>query len=337
MSWIRPVLAIETSCDETAAAVVAEGPVVASNIVASQAESHGRFGGVVPEIASRKHVELIQPVVDAALADARCGLDDLVGVAVTQGPGLVGALLVGLGYAKGLVFATGLPLVGVNHLEGHLFAVAMDNPDAQPPFVALVVSGGHTSLVFCPNWGEYQILGETLDDAVGEAFDKVAKMMGLGYPGGPEISRLAANGDPEAVAFPRPMLHTKDYDLSLSGLKTAVITHVRRERAAGREPDPADLAASFQAAAVDVPVAKTARAAQEKGVYQVFLAGGVAANAELRARLSDALRPHGIDVFWPTPAMCTDNAAMIGAAGHFRLWRGETIGLDAEALPNLRL
>lgn len=333
----RPLLAIETSCDETAAAVVGEQPEVISSVVASQVEWHRRFGGVVPEIASRKHVELIGPVVDEALGAAGLDLGDISAVAVTHGPGLVGALLVGMAFAKGVALAGGLPLVGVNHLEGHLFAVMLDNPEAEPPFVALVVSGGHTSLLYCCELGEYETLGETLDDAVGEAFDKVAKYMGLGYPGGPEISKLAEHGDPTAVEFPRAMLHSGDYDLSLSGLKTAVITHVRKEREAGREPDPADLAASFQAAAIDVPVAKTVRAAKEKRVDTVLLGGGVAANAELRERLAGALLAEDIAVLWPSPAMCTDNAAMIGAAGQFRLWRGETIGLDANALPNLRL
>lgn len=339
----KVILAIETSCDETAAAVVADGgqglgpPRVLSSVVASQIEWHARFGGVVPEIASRKHVEHIGPVVDEALENAGATLDDLAGLAVTQGPGLVGALLVGLAYAKGLAFVTGLPLVGVNHLEGHLFAVMLEHPEAEPPLVALIVSGGHTSLVYCPAPGEYETLGETLDDAVGEAFDKIAKFLGLGYPGGPEIAALAKDGDPHAIEFPRAMLHSGDYDFSLSGLKTAVITHVRRERAAGRDVDAADLAAGFQAAAVDVPVAKVVRAAEEKGVDRVLLAGGVAANVELRDRLRAALAPKGIAVAWPPPALCTDNAVMIGAAAHFRLWRGETIGLDANALPNLRL
>jgi N6-L-threonylcarbamoyladenine synthase len=333
----RPILGIETSCDETAAAVLDEGARVLSSVVASQIPWHSRFGGVVPEIASRKHVEHIGPVVAEALRTAGVGLDDLAGIAVTQGPGLVGALLVGLGYAKGLAFATGLPLVGVDHLEGHLFAVGLDHPEVEPPFVALVISGGHTSIVFCPMWGEYETLGETLDDAVGEAFDKVAKFLGLGYPGGPEISRLAPEGDPGAVDLPRAMQYSGDYDLSLSGLKTAVINAVRRERDAGREIDPADLAASFQAAALEVPVAKIVRAATEKRVGQVLLAGGVAANEDLRARLKAALGEKGIEVYWPSPALCTDNAAMIAAAGRFRLWRGETIGCDANALPKMRL
>jgi N6-L-threonylcarbamoyladenine synthase len=337
------ILAIETSCDETAAAVVADGgpgaapPRVLSSVVATQIEWHARFGGVVPEIASRKHVEHVGPVVDEALDKAGASLDDLAGIAVTHGPGLVGALLVGLAYAKGLAFVTGLPLVGVNHLEGHLFAVMLEHPEVEPPFVALVVSGGHTSLVYCAALGEYETLGETLDDAVGEAFDKIAKFLGLGYPGGPEIAALAKKGDPHAIEFPRAMLHSGDYDFSLSGLKTAVINHVRREQAAGREVDTADLAASFQAAAVDVPVAKVVRAAEEKGVDRVLLAGGVAANVELRDRMRAALAPKGIAVAWPAPALCTDNAVMIGAAAHFRLWRGETIGFDSNALPNLRL
>lgn len=331
------VLAIETSCDETAAAVVREGPVAVSSVVASQVPWHKRFGGVVPEIASRKHVEHIGPVVNEALERAGVSLDEVAAVAVTQGPGLIGALLVGLSYAKGLALVSGLPLVGVNHLEGHLFAVLLEQPHLSPPFVALLVSGGHTMLLHCMAWGEYRILGETLDDALGEAFDKVAKFLCLGYPGGPEIAELARRGDPSAVRFPRAMLHSKDYDLSLSGLKTAVISHVRGEREAGRDVDVADVAASFQAAALEVPIAKVVRAASECAVDTVLLAGGVAANVQLRNGLREALSAQGKRAVWPSPALCTDNAAMIGAAGLFRLWRGEIIGLDANASPDLRL
>ena len=333
----RLILAIETSCDETAAAVVAEGPRVLSSVVASQIEWHSRFGGVVPEIASRKHVEHVGPVADDALAQAGVTLDDLAGLAVTQGPGLVGALLVGLGYAKGLAFATGLPLVGVNHLEGHLFAVMLEHPHVEPPFVALIVSGGHTSLVYCPALGEYETLGETLDDAIGEAFDKIAKFLGLGYPGGPVIDKLARQGRAEAIEFPRAMLHTKDFDFSLSGLKTAVINYVRKERQRGGEIDVADVAASFQAAVIDVQVHKTVRAAELKRVDTVLLAGGVASNTALREKLQSELINRNIRLVYPSASMCTDNAAMIGAAGHFRLWRGECLSLDADAAPNLQL
>lgn len=331
------VLAIETSCDETAAAVMRGGVEVLSSVVASQVDFHARFGGVVPEIASRKHTEAIVGVVAEALSLAAVTLEDLDAIAVTQGPGLIGALVVGLAYAKGLAFATGLPLVGVNHLEGHIFANLLAEPDLTPPLVALVVSGGHTSLVHIPEWGVYEILGETLDDATGEAFDKVAKVLGLGYPGGPVLSRLAADGDPAAIDFPRAMMRSGDYRFSLSGLKTAVINHIRHEREAGREIDLPDLAASFQAAVVDVQVAKTVRAAEEHGVNAVCLAGGVAANPALRESLREALAAEHISLCVPPFALCTDNAAMIAAAGTWRLRRGDTIALDAEAVADLRL
>jgi N6-L-threonylcarbamoyladenine synthase len=292
---------------------------------------------VVPEIASRKHTEAISGVVAEALDQAGVGLADLTAIGVTHGPGLVGALVVGLAYAKGLAMATGLPLVGVNHLESHLFANILADPEVAPPLVALVVSGGHTSLVHMAGWGSYRTLGATLDDAAGEAFDKVAKVLGLGYPGGPILSRLAGEGDPTAIAFPRAMMDSGDYAFSLSGLKTAVINHIRREREAGREIDIPDLAASFQAAVVDVQVAKTVRAVEELDVRVVALGGGVAANPALRQALKDALEPRGVKVSVPPLTLCTDNAAMVGAAAHFRLWRGETLGLDAEAVPNLPL
>ncbi len=331
------ILAVETSCDETAAAVMRDGRELLSSVIASQVDFHARFGGVVPEIASRKHTEAVVAVVEEALDTAGVELGDLTALAVTQGPGLVGALVVGLAYAKGLAFATGLPLVGVNHLEGHIFANMLADPTVAPPLVALVVSGGHTSLVHMPAWGVYHTLGATLDDAVGEAFDKVAKVMGLPYPGGPALSALAADGDPAAIAFPRAMVNSGNYDFSLSGLKTAVITYVRHQREAGCPIDPVDLAASFQAAVVDVQVAKAVRAVRECGVRTFCLAGGVAANPELRRALTGALEPLGVHVSVPPLTSCMDNAAMIAAAAHYRLWRGEIIGPDAEALPNLPL
>lgn len=331
------ILAIETSCDETAAAVLRDGRDLLSNVVASQIDFHARFGGVVPEIASRKHTEAIVGVVQEALENAGVTLADLSAIAVTQGPGLVGALVVGVSYAKGLALVTGLPLVGVNHLEGHLFANVLADPGIEPPLVALLVSGGHTSLVHVPAWGEYHTLGSTLDDAVGEAFDKVAKALGLGYPGGPVISRLAASGDPATIDFPRAMMRSGDLDFSLSGLKTAVVTYLDAERAAGREPDAADVAASFQAAVIDVQVAKAVRAVEECGVRTFLIGGGVSANPALRDALESAMRERGVRMSVPPLELCTDNAAMIAAAAHFRLWRGETLGPSAEAVPDLRL
>jgi N6-L-threonylcarbamoyladenine synthase/protein kinase Bud32 len=291
----------------------------------------------VPEIASRKHTEAIVGVIDEALELAGVGLHQLSAIAVTHGPGLVGALVVGVSYAKGLALATGLPLVGVDHMEGHLFASVLADPTVEPPLVALLVSGGHTSLVHAPAWGDYHILGSTLDDAAGEAFDKVAKALGLGYPGGPAISRLALEGDPAAIRFPRAMIATDDFDFSLSGLKTAVVTHLQRERAASREIRVADVAASFQQAVIDVQVAKAVRAAKECGVTTFCLGGGVAANPALREALRAALDAQGVRLCVPPLALCTDNAAMIAAAAHFRLWRGETIGLSADAIPDLQL
>ncbi len=331
------VLAIESSCDETAASVMRGGTEILSSIVATQVDFHSRFGGVVPEIASRKHTEAIVGVIDEAIERAGVGFGELDALAVTYGPGLIGALVVGVAYAKGLSLGTGLPLVGVNHLEGHIFASKLADPDLKTPLIALVVSGGHTSLVHVPVWGEYHTLGSTLDDAAGEAFDKVAKLLGLGYPGGPAISRLAEEGDAAAIPFPRAMLHSGDYDFSLSGLKTAVITYVRREQAAGRPLDLPNIAASFQAAVIDVQVAKALRAAEEHGVRHFCLGGGVAANAALREALRTALAVRGIRLSVPPLSLCTDNAAMIATAAHFRLLRGGFLGLDAEATASLPL
>jgi bifunctional N6-L-threonylcarbamoyladenine synthase / protein kinase Bud32 len=331
------ILAIETSCDETAAAVLRDGREVLSSVVASQIDFHARFGGVVPEIASRKHVEAISGVVDEALESAGVTMRDLTAIAVTYGPGLVGALVVGVSYAKGLALATGLPLVGVNHLEGHLFANLLADPTIAPPLVALLVSGGHTSLVHVPAWGEYHTMGSTVDDATGEAFDKVAKALGLGYPGGPVISRLAAQGDPAAIPFPRAMINSPDLDFSLSGLKTAVVMYLAAERAAGREINAENVAASFQAAVIDVQVAKAVRAVTDSDVDTFLIGGGVSANPALRAALTAAMGARGVRVSVPPLDLCTDNAAMIAAAAHFRFGRGETLGPSAEAVPDLRL
>ncbi len=331
------VLGIETSCDETAAAVLRGGSEVLSDVVASQVDFHARFGGVVPEIASRKHTEAIVGVVEQALEEAGVEAKDLDAIAVTYGPGLVGALVVGVAFAKALSFATGVPLVGVNHLEGHIFANLLAEPDLQPPLMALVVSGGHTALVHVPEWGEYRTLGSTIDDAAGEAFDKVAKVLGLGYPGGPVLSRLAEEGDPDAIRFPRAMMRSGDYDFSLSGLKTAVIDHIRHEREAGHDIDLPDLTASFQQAVIDVQIAKSVQAALETGVKSFCLAGGVAANTALREGLREALTAEDIRLVVPSLELCTDNATMIASAGTFRFRRGERLPLDSEALPTLRL
>jgi len=339
------ILAIESSCDETAAAIIRGERTIVASVVASQIDFHARFGGVVPEIASRKHTEAIVGVVAEAMERAGEQLalgrpllfGELDAVAATQGPGLVGALVVGLAYAKGLSAAACVPLVGVNHLEGHIFANVLADEAVKPPLVALVVSGGHTSLVHMPEWGVYRTLGETLDDATGEAFDKVAKVLGLGYPGGPVLSKLAETGDATAIDFPRAMLHSGDYRFSLSGLKTAVINHIRHEREAGREIDLPDLAASFQAAVVDVQVAKAVRAIEETGATTFCLAGGVAANPALRDALRVAIEPLGVHVSVPPFSLCTDNAAMIAAAARYRFVRNERLGLDADAMPGLRL
>jgi N6-L-threonylcarbamoyladenine synthase len=331
------VLSIETSCDETAVAVVEGGEKILSNLVSSQHDIHDRFGGVVPELASRAHIERINPLVDDALTEAGSGWADIEGIAVTRGPGLVGALLVGLATAKAMSLALDLPLVGVNHLEGHIYANFLEHGPPEPPYVVLLVSGGHTMLVHMPEEHRYEILGQTVDDAAGEAFDKIARFLGLGYPGGPVLDRLARDGDPAAIAFPRAMATSGDYDFSLSGLKTAVIRHVRSERAAGREPKLEDVAASFQEAVVDVQVQKTMAAASEQAVRTVLLGGGVVANSRLRERMTLAGQERGVRVLHPSPALCTDNAAMIAAAGHARLLRGERTDLDVTPEPGLAL
>ncbi|MHB0976443.1 MAG: tRNA (adenosine(37)-N6)-threonylcarbamoyltransferase complex transferase subunit TsaD [Candidatus Aquicultorales bacterium] len=330
------ILAIETSCDETAVSIVSNGRVVLSSVVASQISLHERFGGVVPEIASRRHLEVINSLIDESLGEAAMEYEDLSAVAVTLGPGLVGALLIGLGAAKTISYVTGLPLIGVNHLEGHIFANFIAHEELEPPIVCLIVSGGHTSIVHMPDFGEYRLIGETLDDAVGEAYDKVANYVGLGYPGGPVIDKLAAQGDPEAIRFPRAMLH-EGFDFSLSGLKTAVLNYIRKEKEAGREVSLENLAAGFQAAVVEVLVAKTMLAAGKLGVDSIALAGGVAANRGLREGFEEAAAASGKRLFYPPLPLCTDNAAMIGAAGYYRFLEGERLGLDANPNPNLRL
>jgi N6-L-threonylcarbamoyladenine synthase len=332
------VLGIETSCDETAIAVVEDRFALRANLVASQVDLHRRFGGVVPEVAARAHVETLNPLLEQTLEEAG-GLrfSDIDGVAVTRGPGLVGALIVGLSAAKALALATGSAFVAVNHLEGHVYANFLEHGPPEPPYVCLVVSGGHTMLVHMREEHRYELLGQTLDDAAGEAFDKVARYIGLEYPGGPALDKAARKGNPDAVRFPRAMEDSGDLDFSMSGLKTAVVRHVKQERAAGREPDVADLAASFQEAIVDVQVSKTIQAARERRVSTVLLGGGVVANTRLRERMTAAGEEAGIRVLYPSMALCTDNAAMIAAAGASRLERGERSPLGVGADPGLGL
>ena len=339
------ILAVESSCDETAMAVIDGAGKIIANVVATQIDFHARFGGVVPEIASRKHTEAVVGVYLETMEQAGEALGlgamlsphDLAAVAVTQGPGLVGALVVGMAFAKGLAWAADKPLVCVNHLEGHLFANLFETPDLEPPFVASLLSGGHTMLVHVRDWGDYRILGETLDDAVGEAFDKVAKALGLGYPGGPIISRLAMTGNPKAIDFPRAMLHSHDYRFSLSGLKTAVVTYINAENAAGRAINLPDLAASFEAAVVDVQVAKAVTAVRECHVTDFCAGGGVTANPELREAFKQAFGRRHVRVTLPPLSACTDNAAMIALVARRKFDRGETAPLTADAVPNMEL
>ena len=331
------VLGIETSCDETAAALVDDGVTVRANVIGSQVERHRPFGGVVPEIAARAHVDLLLPTLDRALVEAGATYRDISAVAVTAGPGLIGSLLVGVAAAKALALAHGLPLIGVNHLEGHVCAAQLEFGLLEPPLVALIVSGGHTSLVLGDDQGRLTTLGATLDDAAGEAFDKIARFIGLPYPGGPEIDRLAQSGDPDSVKFPRALLHDGSYDFSLSGLKTAVIRELRRRQARDEQIPLADIAASFQEALVEVSVRKTVAAADAHDVEQVLLVGGVAANTRLREYMATACDKAGLRLLAPTPALCTDNGAMIAAAGWNRLIRGERSPLDLRADPGLAL
>ncbi|MEA2499246.1 MAG: tRNA N6-adenosine threonylcarbamoyltransferase [Actinomycetota bacterium] len=331
------VLGIETSCDETSASVVQGGTKILSNVIVSQGELHGEYGGVVPEIAARAHVEALTPAISEAMMQADATFWDLDAVAATLGPGLIGALLVGVAEAKSISAVLEIPFVGVNHLEAHLYSNLLANPEAKWPAVALLISGGHTMIVHARADGDYEIMGGTVDDAAGEAFDKVARFLGLDYPGGPEIDRLSLLGNPTAVSFPRPMMAEEGYDVSYSGLKTAVINHVRKLEAAGAEVVVEDIAASFQAAVVEVQVAKTIAAAEAADVPNVFLCGGVAANSGLRQGLADACSEKGLSLSIPPMELCTDNAAMIAACGTAMLRRGEYLGLDASPNPNLPL
>ncbi len=331
------ILAIESSCDETSAAVVVNGREVLSNIIASQISTHEKFGGVVPEVASRKHIEVISTVVQEALDEANCTLDDIDAIGVTYGPGLVGALLVGLQYAKGLAFSTGKPLIGVNHIEGHISANFIEYKDLKPPFMCLVVSGGHTFIVYMKDYGEFEVLGETRDDAAGEAFDKVARAIGLGYPGGPKIDKISKEGNEDAIKFPRANFHDDTLDFSFSGIKSAVLNYLNKKEMKGEEINRADVAASFQKSVVGVLVDNTIKACKSKKVHKIAVAGGVAANSCLRETLVRECKSRGIEVLIPPFILCTDNAAMIGSAAYFEYVKGTRTSLDINAVPNLKL
>lgn len=331
------ILAIETSCDETAAAVVKNGREVLSNIIFSQIELHKLYGGVVPEIASRKHIEKINQVIEEALVTAGVTLEELDAVGVTYGPGLVGALLVGVAEAKAISFAAGKPLVGVHHIEGHVSANYIENKELEPPFLCLIVSGGHTHLVLVKEYGTYEIIGKTRDDAAGEAFDKVARAIGLGYPGGPKIDKLAREGNKAAIAFPRAQIEGFPYDFSFSGLKSAVLNHINYCEMKKEEMNRADIAASFQEAVIDVLVTKTIQAAKDYGMKQVAIAGGVAANSSLLETMRNACEKNKLSFYHPSPVLCTDNAAMIGAAAYYEYCKGTRAGLELNAVPNLKI
>lgn len=331
------ILAIESSCDETAAAVVKNGRTVLSNVISSQIALHTLYGGVVPEIASRKHIEKINQVIEEALTEAGMELSQMDAIGVTYGPGLVGALLVGVAEAKAISYASGKPLVGVHHIEGHVSANYIEHPDLEPPFLCLIVSGGHTHLVIVKEYGEYEIIGRTHDDAAGEAFDKVARAIGLGYPGGPKIDKLAKEGNPAAIPFPRAHVEGCPYDFSFSGLKSAVLNYLHHAEQVGEEINRADVAASFQAAVVDVLVDHTLQAAKEYGIDKVALAGGVASNSAIRAGMEAACKKAGKQLYFPSPIFCTDNAAMIGAAAYYEYKKGVRHGLDLNAVPNLKI
>lgn len=331
------ILAIESSCDETAAAVVKNGREVLSNVISSQIALHTLYGGVVPEIASRKHIEKINQVIQEALEESDKTMEDIDAVCVTYGPGLVGALLVGVGAAKALAYATHKPLVGVHHIEGHISANFIENKDLEPPFLCLVASGGHSHLVIVKEYGEYEILGRTRDDAAGEAFDKVARAIGLGYPGGPKIDKLAKEGDPDAIEFPKASIDGAPYDFSFSGVKSAVLNYINGCKMKQVPYNEADIAASFQKAVVGVLVDHTMKAAKDYGIKKVAIAGGVACNSALRQAMEDACQKRGYKFYRPSPILCTDNAAMIGAAGYYEYKKGVRHGWDLNAVPGLKL
>ena len=331
------ILAIESSCDETAASVVKNGRTILSNVISSQIELHKLYGGVVPEIASRKHIEKINQVIEEALSEAGVTLDDLDAIGVTYGPGLVGALLVGVAEAKAIAYAKKLPLVGVHHIEGHVSANYIEHPDLEPPFLCLIVSGGHTHLVIVKDYGEFEILGRTRDDAAGEAFDKVARAIGLGYPGGPKIDKLSKEGNSHAITFPKAKIDGAPYDFSFSGVKSAVLNYINQNKMQGKEIAAADLAASFQQSVVEVLVEHTMLAAKDYHMDKVAIAGGVASNGTLRQAMKEACEKNGLKFYHPSPIFCTDNAAMIGVAAYYEYKKGTRHGWDLNAVPNLKL
>lgn len=331
------ILAIESSCDETAASVVKNGREVLSNVISSQIDLHKLYGGVVPEIASRKHIEKINQVIEEALQEAEVTLDEITAVAVTYGPGLVGALLVGVSAAKAIAFATKKPLIGVHHIEGHICANYIENKELEPPFACLVVSGGHTHLVVVKDYGEYEIIGKTRDDAAGEAYDKVARAIGLGYPGGPKIDKLSKEGDPNSIVFPKAKVNDNAYDFSFSGLKSAVLNYINGCEMKNIEINRADVAASFQKAVVDVLLEHALSAIEEYGFKKFAIAGGVASNSTLRETFERELAKRNVEFYHPSPIFCTDNAAMIGVAGYYEYIAGARSGYDLNAVPNLKL
>ena len=331
------ILAIESSCDETAASVVKNGRTILSNVISSQIELHKLYGGVVPEIASRKHIEKINQVIEAALSEAEVALEDIDAIGVTYGPGLVGALLVGVAEAKAIAYAAKKPLVGVHHIEGHIAANFIEHKELEPPFLCLVVSGGHTHLVCVKDYGKFEIIGRTRDDAAGEAFDKVARAIGLGYPGGPKIDKVSKEGNPNAIVFPRAHVEDAPYDFSFSGVKSSVLNYINGCQMKGETWNQADVAASFQKAVTDVLVENAMHAVEEYGLKKFAIAGGVASNSALRSAMSRACEEKGIEFYYPSPVFCTDNAAMIGVAAYYEYINGTRHGWDLNAVPNLKL
>ena len=331
------ILAIESSCDETSAAVVKDGREVLSNIIASQIDTHTKYGGVVPEVASRMHIEVVDAVVKSALEEANMTLEQIDAIGVTYGPGLVGALLVGLQYAKGLSLASKKPLVGVNHIEGHICANYIQHKDLKPPFVSLVVSGGHTFIVHVKDYGKYEVIGQTRDDAVGEAFDKVARAIGLGYPGGPKIDKISKEGNKNAIEFPKAKFHDDTLDFSFSGVKSAVLNYINKCKMKDIEINVADVAASFQKVVVDVLKENVFLTCERRNINKIAIAGGVASNSTLREELMKEGKKKGVEILFPDRILCTDNAAMIGSAAYYEFIKGNIAKLDLNAKPNLKL